>query len=173
LSSQINLCLGFCCLKNATYTKDQKKQYLQNINHIIKILNGDNKKIVQTLKRQLSIDVQKQNFEKAQVIKNQILALENIFKHRQFIGTTTQKDYSDLNIELKDLFSTKTNINNIEMYDVSNISGKFAVASLVFFSKGVSNKANYKKFKIKYTKLEPNDILMLREVFERRVLNQK
>jgi len=171
LSSQLNLCLGFCCLKNAVYSKDQQKQYLNNIKSIIKILSGDNKSIIKTLKKQLTLAIINQNFEKAQVIKNQLLALENIFKHRQFIGKTESTDYSALAGELKTLFNTTTKIKTIEMYDVSNISGKFAVSSLVVFSEGMPNKANYKKFKIKYTKLEPNDILMLKEVFERRVLN--
>lgn len=171
LSSQLNLCLGFCCLKDANYSKEQKNQYLQNIKNIIKILNGDNKKLIKDLKLQLQKEVAKQNFESAQVIKNQILALENIFKHRQFLNKTESSSYSDINQELKDLFNTKSKIANIEMYDVSNISGKFAVASLVMFSNGIPSKNNYKKFKIKYTKLEPNDILMLKEVFQRRVLN--
>ncbi len=171
LSSQLNLCLGFCCLKDAKYSKEQKNQYLQNIKNIIKILNGDNKKLIKDLKLQLQKEVVKQNFEKALVIKNQILALENIFKHRQFLNKTESSNYSDINQELKDLFQTKTKITNIEMYDVSNISGKFAVASLAMFSNGIPSKNNYKKFKIKYTKLEPNDILMLKEVFQRRVLN--
>jgi excinuclease ABC subunit C len=171
LSSQLNLCLGFCCLKDVVYSKDQQKQYLNNIKSITKILSGDNNSLTKDLKKQIALAVANQNFEKAQVIKNQILALENIFKHRQFIDKTDSTDYSTLTNELQTLFKTKTKIKTIEMYDVSNISGKFAVSSLVMFSEGIPDKANYKKFKIKYTKLEPNDILMLKEVFQRRVLN--
>ena len=57
------------------------------------------------------------------------------------------------------------------MYDISNISGKYATASLVFFKDGLPEKKQYKKFKIKNTPLEPNDIKMLKEVFSRRVDN--
>lgn len=171
LSSQLNLCLGFCCLKDAKYSKEQKDQYLQNIKNIIKILNGDNKKIIKSLKLQLQKTIVTQDFEKSLVIKNQILALENIFKHSQFLNRTELTNYLSIERELKNLFQTTTSIANVEMYDVSNISGKFAVASLVTFSNGIPSKNNYKKFKIKYTKLEPNDTLMLKEVFQRRVLN--
>ncbi|MCG2690331.1 excinuclease ABC subunit C, partial [Candidatus Parcubacteria bacterium] len=56
----------------------------------------------------------------------------------------------------------------VEGYDVSNIQGKQATGAMVVFEKGLPNKAEYKKFKIKTLK-EPNDVGMLKEILTRRL----
>ncbi|OIO45169.1 MAG: hypothetical protein AUJ25_02830 [Parcubacteria group bacterium CG1_02_37_13] len=56
----------------------------------------------------------------------------------------------------------------MEGYDVSNIQGKQATGSMVVFKKGLPNKAEYKRFKIKTLK-EPNDVGMLKEVLQCRL----
>lgn len=56
----------------------------------------------------------------------------------------------------------------IECYDISNISGKDAVGSMVTFTNGKPNKGLYRKFKIKSLDT-PNDYAMLFEVLQRRL----
>ncbi len=56
----------------------------------------------------------------------------------------------------------------IECLDISNISGKQAIGSLVCFSLGEPDKANFRHYKIK-TVEGPNDYAMMREVLERRL----
>ncbi len=55
----------------------------------------------------------------------------------------------------------------IECYDISNISGKNAVGSMVVFQDGEPDKAGYRRFRIK-TMDEPDDYGMMREVLARR-----
>jgi excinuclease ABC subunit C len=55
----------------------------------------------------------------------------------------------------------------VECVDISNISGKFAVGSLVAFSEGKPSKSNYRKYKIK-AKDTPDDYAMMSEVLTRR-----
>ena len=55
----------------------------------------------------------------------------------------------------------------IEAYDISNISGIFAVGSMAVFADGEINKDEYRKFRIK-TVDGANDTAMLKEVFYRR-----
>lgn len=55
----------------------------------------------------------------------------------------------------------------MECYDVSNISGRDAVGSLVTFVNGQAHKDGYRRFKIK-TCDTPNDYAMLKEVLSRR-----
>lgn len=55
----------------------------------------------------------------------------------------------------------------MECYDISNISGKQAVGSMVTFIEGSPEKSLYKKFKIRGWDT-PNDYAMLKEVLERR-----
>jgi len=56
----------------------------------------------------------------------------------------------------------------IECLDISNISGKQAVGSLVCFEKGAASKHNYRHFKIK-TVFGPDDYGMMKEVLQRRL----
>ncbi|MDY0382291.1 MAG: helix-hairpin-helix domain-containing protein, partial [Atribacterota bacterium] len=56
---------------------------------------------------------------------------------------------------------------SIEAYDISNIQGKNAVGSLVYFHDGIPDKKRYKHFKIKYVQ-GINDYAMMKEILERR-----
>jgi excinuclease ABC subunit C len=55
----------------------------------------------------------------------------------------------------------------IEGFDISNISGTFAVASLVSFKNGRPDRANYRRFKIK-TVIGQDDFASIAEVVRRR-----
>jgi excinuclease ABC subunit C len=55
----------------------------------------------------------------------------------------------------------------IECYDISNISGKEAVASMAVFSDGKPDKSSYRRFRMK-TDGKPNDFAMMQEVLWRR-----
>ena len=59
----------------------------------------------------------------------------------------------------------------IEAFDISNIQGTDATASLVTFINGQANKNNYRRFKIR-TKSTPDDFAMMSEVIERRYSRQ-
>ncbi|MFH0781835.1 MAG: excinuclease ABC subunit UvrC [Pseudomonadota bacterium] len=56
----------------------------------------------------------------------------------------------------------------IECLDISNISGKQAIGSLVCFHQGEPDKANFRHYKIK-TVEGPNDYAMMKEVLQRRL----
>jgi excinuclease ABC subunit C len=55
----------------------------------------------------------------------------------------------------------------IECYDISNVSGKHAVGSMVVFQDGEPDKSSYRRFRIK-TISEPDDYAMMYEVLARR-----
>lgn len=55
----------------------------------------------------------------------------------------------------------------IECYDISNISGKHAVGSMVVFQNGEPDKNSYRRYRIK-TLSEPDDYAMMYEVLSRR-----
>ena len=63
----------------------------------------------------------------------------------------------------------------IEAFDISTTLGSFSVASMVRFTRGKPDKAQYRKFRIQYTH-EQNDVEMIREAVARRyqrLLNEK
>ncbi|MFC1726346.1 excinuclease ABC subunit UvrC [candidate division KSB1 bacterium] len=55
----------------------------------------------------------------------------------------------------------------IEAFDISNISGKDAAASMVYFNNAIPKKSEYRRFKIK-SKTTPDDYAMMREAVKRR-----
>ncbi len=55
---------------------------------------------------------------------------------------------------------------HIECFDISNISGKLAVGSMVVFEDGMPKKSKYRKFKIDIP--GPDDYAMMRDVLNRR-----
>jgi excinuclease ABC subunit C len=61
----------------------------------------------------------------------------------------------------------------IECFDVSNIQGKHAVASMVVFEEGRPKKSDYRHFKIRMVEETPNDYAMMREALTRRLLRLK
>ena len=77
----------------------------------------------------------------------------------------------DALVGLKELLKLEK-LDRIEGYDISNISGKFSVASMVVFEGGEPARKEYRKFKIK-TVIGPDDFASMREVLSRRLTDFK
>jgi excinuclease ABC subunit C len=69
---------------------------------------------------------------------------------------------------LADILSLKKNLQRIECFDISNISGTNQVASMSVFINGEPFKKHYRMFKVK-TVLKSDDYSSLREVISRRI----
>jgi len=70
--------------------------------------------------------------------------------------------------EIKENLSLTAMPYRIECFDISNIAGTSAVGSMVVFENGKSNKAHYRKFKVRFDE-GINDYQMLAEVVARRL----
>jgi len=142
--------IGFCpapCVGKIT-----KEQYRQNIKMVRSFFEGKKGRVLQRLNRELKQFSKEQKFERAAEIRDRIYALEH----------------------LKRVFAIKqdssTIFHRIEGYDISNISGAYATGSMVVFVDGMSEKSEYRKFRIKSVK-GSNDIAMMEEVLRRRFRN--
>ena len=87
-------------------------------------------------------------------------------KNAEIIQHQKKKMESSL-IELKKYLKLEKLPRVIEGYDISNISGKFAVGSKVSFKDGKPNKKKYKHFKMETP--GPNDFAMMEELLTRRL----
>ncbi len=87
-------------------------------------------------------------------------------KNAEIIKHQKKKMESAL-IELKKYLKLEKLPHVIEGYDISNISGKFAVGSKVSFKDGKPNKKRYKHFKMETP--GPNDFAMMEELLTRRL----
>ncbi|MEN6621276.1 MAG: excinuclease ABC subunit UvrC [Smithella sp.] len=88
---------------------------------------------------------------------------------RELMGAAQRKEEqkkASMQILFEKLFLTKLP-RRIECYDISNISGKNAVGSMVVFQDGEPDKSGYRRFRIK-TLDEPDDYAMMHEVLTRR-----
>ena len=77
-------------------------------------------------------------------------------------------DNKQILIRVKELLGLSRMPTRIEAFDVSNIQGKHATASMVCFYSGEPLKNEYRRFKIKTVAEEPNDVAMLKEAVMRR-----
>ena len=144
------------------------EDYRANLRKLIAVIQGRRKTIVKELERDMKRAAKASEFEKAAKIRNQLFALQGldkqvIFSDKEFLDIS--KDHA-LN-ELVNLLSMTEFPRKIEGYDISHMQGTDVVASMVVFTNGASNKAEYRKFK---TKINQNDdFYNMNETIKRRL----
>ncbi len=146
---QIGLCPGTCV--GAILAADYRK----NIQQLIRFFRGEKKKIVSELRREMKSASKDLRYEEAAEIRGRLFTLEHIHDVALIDGGATFGDV------------ISKGWGRVEGYDISNISGAFAVGAMVVFVNGASDKNEYRKFKIK-TVRGANDVAMLAEVLRRR-----
>ena len=162
--------LKYCtapCIGNVT-----REQYLEQVNAACDFIAGQ----CHEMKEQLEVEMRKaataQDYEKAAGLRDLIRGLkETTKKERKFervpytlpLARDPQQDLAEL-AKVLDLSAPPQ---RIEGFDISNISGTFAVASLVSFKNGRPDRVNYRRFKIK-TVAGQDDFASMAEVVKRR-----
>lgn len=143
--------------------KISKKEYGKTVKNIILILEGKTGALIKKLSLQMALKAKEQKFEEAAKIRDQIEAL-SIMQESAF--RFSRKDELE---DLKSLLGLAKLPERIEAFDISDISGKEACGSMVSFSRGIPDKNNYRRFRIK-TACSIDDYKMLSEVIRRRYL---
>lgn len=151
---EVGICPGVC-VDGIT-----KKDYAKIIKNLSLFFEGKKDRVIATFRKEMMAASKKKEYEKAEVAKRKIFALQHI--------QDTALIHDD---EILSLSSNSKKGQRIEGYDISNISGVAAVGSMVVFVNGEPDKNEYRKFKIQ-TVTGPNDIAMLREVLTRRFHNK-
>ena len=151
LEYHLGMCPGVCS------GKVSKEEYQKTIQKIRMFLKGRKKQVIKNLEKEMKLLAKNLEFEKAAKVRDQVFAL----RHIQDVAL----------IEQAELKSSQDIPSRIEAYDVSNISGAFAVGSMVVFSEGIIDKSQYRKFKIRTVK-GVNDVEGIKEILSRR-LNHK
>lgn len=148
--------------------KTSLEAYRANLRKLMAIIQGKRITIERELERDMKRAAKAKDFEAAMSYRNQLFALRGlnrqvIFSDKEFLDIS--KDHA-LN-ELVNLLSIERFPRRIEGYDISHQQGSDVVASMVVFSNGVSNKAEYRKFK---TRLNRNDdFYNMHETIKRRL----
>ncbi|MBI2610162.1 UvrB/UvrC motif-containing protein [Candidatus Giovannonibacteria bacterium] len=175
--SEIGRCLGICCVEEKEmkkYFPDWKKReriYFKNIRRVRSILTGRKKDVITALTREMKQAAKNQNFENAKISRDQIRAVENVFRHRPFIKREINPERLHALALAEALLKLPDIPIRIEGYDMSNLKGKDAVGSMVVFENGEPAKSEYRLFKIRMKNPETggDDTAMIQEVLSRRL----
>ena len=162
--------LKFCtapCIGNVT-----REQYLQQVLAACDFLSGQCEEMQAQLEAEMKKAAAAQDFEKAAALRDALTDLRRTTqKTRQFprlpytlpVAIDPQKDLE----ELGKVLNLPGPPERIEGFDISNISGTFAVASLVSFRNGRPDRSNYRRFKMK-TVTGQDDFACMAETIRRR-----
>ncbi|MFZ2560442.1 MAG: excinuclease ABC subunit UvrC [Candidatus Nanoperiomorbaceae bacterium] len=142
--------------------------YRKNLRTLVRYLRGERVKIQTELTKEMHDLAQKQKFEAAAKLRNQLRYLNELKKQIIF----GREEFMDVSRD-QALQSLKTTLDlpkiprRIEAYDVSHISGTNVVASMVVATNGVMDRREYRKFKL--SRQINDDTANLREVLQRRM----
>lgn len=166
--------IGICsapCINN----KDEDiSSYKKNISRLGKILSGGTSGFVSGLERKMNYYSSKEKFEEAASCRD--LLEKFSYVQKSFIAPEEYMDNPSLMDDihrrsLEEIMSFVPTLDHppkrIECYDISNISGKEAVGSMVVAVEGRVEKGQYRRFKIRF-KEKPDDFGMIYEVLYRR-----
>lgn len=141
--------------------KITKKEYDRAIGNISLILEGRTDVLSKKLSNAMYKKSKSLNFEEAAKIRDQIESLGSLGQSYAGAGFLAGL------VGLQKLLGLSKLPERIEGFDISNISGKEATGSMVSFYKGLPDKNNYRRFRIK-TVTSIDDYGMLAEVIRRR-----
>lgn len=142
-------------------------EYKTSLKQLIQYIKGGRKVIVKDIEKKMNQAAKEYDFERAALYRNKLSDLKSLqqrimFGDKEFLDISKDKALRDL----RDLLGLKKEPARIEGYDISHISGTNVVASMVVFTNGVSDRANYRKFKMRQDRND--DYANMHEVILRR-----
>jgi excinuclease ABC subunit C len=162
--------LKYCtapCVGNVT-----RGQYLEQVKAACNFLEGQCREMQGQLEMEMKKASASHEFEKAADLRDLIRDLQDTWKKTEKFARVPYNLPLAINpendlVELAKVLDLPAPPLRIEGFDISNISGTFAVASLVSFKNGRPDRANYRRFKIK-TVAGQDDFASMAEVVRRR-----
>lgn len=145
--------------------------YKQNLKKLMSYIKGNRVAIAKELEKEMKQAAKNHDFETAAFYRNKLHAMKEL-QRRVMFGESEHLDISKdraLN-DLMVILGMNSPLKRIEGYDISHQSGQNVVASMVVFTNGVSDRASYRKFKMK-TQKNDDSANMYETIFRR--LGQK
>ncbi len=144
-----------------------KTEYRSNIRKLCLVLEGKSNYLITKLTAEMKKYSSKNKFESAAVLRNQIFALKALATK----VTIADNESFELKVdsalqEMSIKFGLRAAPKRIECYDISNFAGGDSVSSMVVFTNGLPDLAEYRHFKMRTP--GPNDFAMMSETIHRR-----
>ena len=155
------------CIGNVT-----RDQYLEQVRAACDFLDGQCDEIAGQLEAEMKKAAIAQDYERAAQLRDAIADLKRTtrrtekFERIPYTLPLAIDPLRDLE-ELGRALGLSAPPRRIEGFDISNISGTFAVASMVSFKNGRPDRANYRRFKMK-TVVGQDDFACMAETIRRR-----
>ncbi|MCB9800307.1 MAG: excinuclease ABC subunit UvrC [Candidatus Omnitrophica bacterium] len=149
-----------------------KQEYDALIKEVRGFLGGGKRSFVDYLNDRMQEAAKELRFEDAQYYKEQIEALGKLKKKRFSLQKGDEGVLLSATLELKKILRMEKAPEKIVCFDVSNIQGDEAVASKVSFYRELSDKLEYRRYKIK-TVSGIHDYAMIQEALGRMLVGLK
>jgi excinuclease ABC subunit C len=155
------------CIGNVT-----REQYVEQVNAACDFLDGQCDEMAEQLEAEMKKAALAQDYEKAAGLRDALSDLKHTTRktgkferipYNLPVSIDPRKDLEELGRAL----ALPAPPQRIEGFDISNISGTFAVASMVSFKNGRPDRANYRRFRMK-TVVGQDDFACLAETIRRR-----
>lgn len=147
--------------------KTSLDDYRKNLRRLMSVIQGKKLDIVREIEKEMKQASSEQRFEEAGRLRNQLRFLSELGKQIIF----SDKEFMDISkdralVQLAEIFGMEDVPRRIEGYDISHMNGTNVVASMVVFTNGVSDKSQYRKFKM--ANQRNDDAGNIRETIKRR-----
>ena len=128
---------------------DGSDAYKAGLRKLISYIKGNRKAIAVELERDMKTAAGLHDFERAASLRNKLHAMQELqrrvmFGDKEFLDISKDKALADL----AKLLGLRNIPVRIEGYDISHMNGRQVVASMVVFTNGASDRAEYRKFKV-------------------------
>ncbi|MBN2302196.1 MAG: excinuclease ABC subunit UvrC [Lentisphaerae bacterium] len=164
LNDIIRYCMAPCI------GKCDNVEYRKKFDEACAFLRGERMEYLKELRLEMKSAAEKMKFEYAAALRDTLLLIDRAVRQNARMTKTPRMKKEDAMAGIRELgrfLKTHVEPRVIEAYDISNISGTYAVASMVCFIDGMPVKSKYMRFRIK-TIAGSDDPGMMREVVRRR-----
>ena len=157
--------LGLC--PGPEEQKTTSEDYKKTLKKLIRYLRGERKVLMRELERDMKQYAVEHKYEEAAMARNRLRELKQlgqqiIFSDREFMDASKDQGLAGLQL----LLSLADVPRRIEGYDISHMSGTNNVASMVVATNGLTDKSQYRKFKMQLP--GNNDFAHMNETLRRR-----
>lgn len=146
------------------------EEYRERVETACAFLRGERPEFIKEIRTQMEAAAAEHQFEEAAALRDMMLLLYRAVKEKALVRKTDKMKIADARLGLDELarelgLSAPPKV--IECFDISNISGTYAVASMVAAVDGVPTPQRYRRFRIK-TVEGSDDPRMMAEAVRRR-----
>jgi len=151
-------------------------EYRERVETACAFLRGERPEFIREIRAKMKEASSEYRFEDAAALRDMMLLLHRAVKERALVRKTDKMKSSEAKAGIKELgeqLELKKAPRVIECFDISTISGTYAVASMVAAVDGVPTPQRYRRFRIKTVKGSDDPRMMAEAVHRRYARLQK